>query len=341
MSGGSYDHAYYKLDELSDSIKEYLQEPHYSPEVVRLRTKFAELLRLCAVAAHDIEWVDSGDMGDDDEVKAIKVALEGPYSVSERIGDLANESEHVLQRSTRLLDIPPEGWTTEELFKAFHSLGLGLETGVHHGRDPRFFGDGTYVLASSDQRRPWHLSVHWSRTGYYGIKRLSVRKLDVVYLWGLHERLTAHRANVQRKYGEAVDRGRALVGGEGKLYFHRRLANGELTLNSVSFQRSGEVGFYGDAKLDSLGERLGALAGEKVAEQVFTLFRATSRLVNQLAQVEYLIEHLLLHMLPSGFNVAEFRLPDGAVLHWQAVTAGTAFAIRRSGEPKLVVKFHA
>ena len=62
MSGGSYDYFYYKIQEFADQL------------VIRnnpQRMLFKQLLELVAKAAHDIEWVDSGDYGENDENKAI------------------------------------------------------------------------------------------------------------------------------------------------------------------------------------------------------------------------------------------------------------------------------
>ncbi len=71
MSGGSYEYAYSKIDDLADSIK--ARESALTP----LRRAFVEHLHLVSEAAHDIEWVDSGDCGPGDEDKAILAVL-GP-----------------------------------------------------------------------------------------------------------------------------------------------------------------------------------------------------------------------------------------------------------------------
>ena len=66
MSGGSYDYAYSKIEDLSMCIREN-DNPH--------RVAFKKLLRLCAEAARAIEWVDSGDYAPGDEDKPIDAAL--------------------------------------------------------------------------------------------------------------------------------------------------------------------------------------------------------------------------------------------------------------------------
>jgi hypothetical protein len=61
MSGGSYDHLYYRIDDAAHKLSQKNQ-PAY-------RRAFGALLYKCAKAMHDVEWVDSDDMsaGDDEE----------------------------------------------------------------------------------------------------------------------------------------------------------------------------------------------------------------------------------------------------------------------------------
>lgn len=63
MSGGSYDYFCFKMEEFADSIRGQENNPR--------RAAFAQLCKLIAKAAHDIEWVDSCDYGKGDENKAI------------------------------------------------------------------------------------------------------------------------------------------------------------------------------------------------------------------------------------------------------------------------------
>lgn len=72
MSGGSYDYTFRKIEFLADDIEERNRGVKSD-----LRAKFARLLRLCAVAAHDIEWADSGDTARGSEDAAISAALAG------------------------------------------------------------------------------------------------------------------------------------------------------------------------------------------------------------------------------------------------------------------------
>jgi hypothetical protein len=69
VSGGSYDYAHRGIDNAAFALKARL-----GPESGALRTWFAEHLRLCAAAMHDIEWTDSGDYarnGDDAAILAV------------------------------------------------------------------------------------------------------------------------------------------------------------------------------------------------------------------------------------------------------------------------------
>lgn len=65
MSGGSYDYAFHKIEDLADEIR--ADTP--------LRTAFVEHLRLVAKAARAIEWVDSCDYAKGDEDKPIRACL--------------------------------------------------------------------------------------------------------------------------------------------------------------------------------------------------------------------------------------------------------------------------
>lgn len=61
MSGGSYDYAFQKLEDLAGSIVKRRDN-----KITRLRV--SKLLKELADICHDIEWIDSGDYGDDDWV---------------------------------------------------------------------------------------------------------------------------------------------------------------------------------------------------------------------------------------------------------------------------------
>lgn len=66
MSGGSYDYAYIKVGVMSNDLLRS-GDP--------LRKAFGQHLKLVAEAMHDVQQVDSGDYGEDDERAAIEVVL--------------------------------------------------------------------------------------------------------------------------------------------------------------------------------------------------------------------------------------------------------------------------
>lgn len=66
MSGGSWDYAYSKFDDVADQLVES-KNP--------LRKALGLQIRLIAKAMHDIEWVDSCDYGQGDDRAAIEAAL--------------------------------------------------------------------------------------------------------------------------------------------------------------------------------------------------------------------------------------------------------------------------
>lgn len=65
MSGGSYDYAYSKIEDLAEAIR----------PTNPLRKAFKRHLKKVAEACHDIEWVDSCDSGPGDEDAAIRACL--------------------------------------------------------------------------------------------------------------------------------------------------------------------------------------------------------------------------------------------------------------------------
>ncbi len=73
MSGGSYQYAYNRIEELADEIR----------PTTPLRRAFKTHLRKVAAACHDIEWVDSSDCSLGDEDAAIRKCLgkDGPALV--------------------------------------------------------------------------------------------------------------------------------------------------------------------------------------------------------------------------------------------------------------------
>ena len=68
MSGGSWDYAYWRMEESGRRLI------HENESVDR--AQLGRLLLLVGKAMHDIEWVDSCDYGDGEDVKAIRAVLD-------------------------------------------------------------------------------------------------------------------------------------------------------------------------------------------------------------------------------------------------------------------------
>ena len=77
MSGGHYDYAYYKIEELAEKLELTYDRHHIdgtdkpNPPVSPRRLKFKKLLTLVAEAARAIEWADSGDSGEEEAEEAM------------------------------------------------------------------------------------------------------------------------------------------------------------------------------------------------------------------------------------------------------------------------------
>lgn len=88
MSGGSYDYAYFKVGGMAERLKE---------STVALRRVFAAHLKMVAEAMHDIEWVDSCDYSDGDELKAIKKCL-GERAKTLELAELVKEAKTLVEK---------------------------------------------------------------------------------------------------------------------------------------------------------------------------------------------------------------------------------------------------
>lgn len=93
MSGGSYDYAYAHLEELASNIRIRTRDPK--------RLAFAELLELCAEAARDIEWVDSGDYGPGDE----EAALDAVFAFSAPTAMVAELTQQIIALEGRVASV--------------------------------------------------------------------------------------------------------------------------------------------------------------------------------------------------------------------------------------------
>lgn len=88
MSGGHYDYAYGRIRDLADAIwgdinkcstkrKGYFDDEFIDPlpaECLDAMRFVAGLLEIASDAAHDVEWMMSGDTGDDTLVRDVEAA---------------------------------------------------------------------------------------------------------------------------------------------------------------------------------------------------------------------------------------------------------------------------
>lgn len=63
MSGGSYEYLCFKMQEAALKLMKRDQSAY--------RKAFGELMMKCSKAMHDIEWVDSADLSEGDDLKSI------------------------------------------------------------------------------------------------------------------------------------------------------------------------------------------------------------------------------------------------------------------------------
>ena len=89
MSGGSYDYAFAKVDEMAERLTND-RDP--------ARVAFGVFLRKVAKAMHDIEWVDSCDYSPGDELAAIKECYDF------NINDGAKEFLNRIQDSVKVME---------------------------------------------------------------------------------------------------------------------------------------------------------------------------------------------------------------------------------------------
>ncbi len=59
MSGGHYDYAFEKIEDLADKLSP--SRDKYQP----IRDRASKMLKLAAKISYDIEWIDSGDYGEE------------------------------------------------------------------------------------------------------------------------------------------------------------------------------------------------------------------------------------------------------------------------------------
>lgn len=78
MSGGSFDYKCFEVTYFSDELKRKIQYnnvpkygwcPNYSDETIKKLEECARIISLVGELAHDIEWLYSGDIGEETFVK--------------------------------------------------------------------------------------------------------------------------------------------------------------------------------------------------------------------------------------------------------------------------------
>lgn len=89
MSGGSWDYLYQQLEYPVERLK-------HSP--IPERRAFGHLLEKVQTALHDIEWVDSNDYGEGEEIPAIRAAM-GEMAVPKLLIKEAKEAMENLQKA--------------------------------------------------------------------------------------------------------------------------------------------------------------------------------------------------------------------------------------------------
>lgn len=80
MSGGHYQYAEWKLEDLAGEIERGgdSDEPKRVDEFTSTRAVVGAFLRKAAKLVHEVEWADSGDTNYEDARKAIEAILKEP-----------------------------------------------------------------------------------------------------------------------------------------------------------------------------------------------------------------------------------------------------------------------
>ena len=96
MSGGAYDYAYAKIEQMAEELRDTGREHCATPA---MRRAFKAHLFLVAKACMAIEWNDSAD-GDEREVELLREIL-GPHAELEQ---LVKEAKQYVRSLTMLID---------------------------------------------------------------------------------------------------------------------------------------------------------------------------------------------------------------------------------------------
>jgi hypothetical protein len=94
MSGGSWNYMYRTLEEVADRLMS---------DKKPLRRAFGEHVAKVANALHDVEWVDSGDSAENDELPSIKAVL-GENAKALEIEIVKDDARKIIEQLERLLN---------------------------------------------------------------------------------------------------------------------------------------------------------------------------------------------------------------------------------------------
>lgn len=75
MSGGYFDYKQYHIDGIADSIAGIIERKEYSPEVMAELEKGLEIMKKAYIYAQRIDWLESGDDGEDCFLRRLKEDL--------------------------------------------------------------------------------------------------------------------------------------------------------------------------------------------------------------------------------------------------------------------------
>jgi hypothetical protein len=97
MSGGSWDYITHKFDDVANQLKS---------EKDPLRRLMGQRVALLAKAMHDIEWVDSGDYSEGDDLEAINAFLwaDSSQNIRDEIAAVVERTKGDIDKLQRLYD---------------------------------------------------------------------------------------------------------------------------------------------------------------------------------------------------------------------------------------------
>lgn len=88
MSGGAFSYIQYRINDAADELYKYLErcksdevdefgwKPEHPPEIIQKFEETERMLRVCSIYLQRVDWLISGDDGDDDFIPRLKEDLE-------------------------------------------------------------------------------------------------------------------------------------------------------------------------------------------------------------------------------------------------------------------------